>query len=118
MKRIALTTALVLGFAAPAAAQSPLDFAVAHFNQSLPVSEQIVIREDIGLTDRAAEIFEQLAAEQNETWTDPRDVIATQSYGSNGGTNQLAATLGVDAADYSRAELVAMYFDSMDDGNS
>jgi hypothetical protein len=88
MNRIALTSALVLGLAAPAFAASDLTA------QQFATLEAVSTSED----DFATEAFkrEQFAS---------GGIVSTQS-GISAGHAQLAANYGLDAADYSVAELV------------
>ena len=95
MTRIALTSALVLALTAPAFASSQLE-------RSLGVEPGVYS-------------FSELAAIKGSFDTDTGynipeagSVVSTQSVGSSGAKAQLAASLGVNAEDYSFAELAAI----------
>ncbi|QBY01859.1 hypothetical protein E2K80_14930 [Rhodophyticola sp. CCM32] len=50
----------------------------------------------------------------NHILRDGRETVSTQNSVTNQGDQQLAAFLGVNAADYTTAELTAMYIDAVD----
>ena len=135
MKLFALTTAIALGVAAPALAAGPFGLdtsgltssqlaqvkAVVDTDDNNRAAKALIERFTAGVTpdvsDRAVEIATIAALTDNDTDNRARDAfierggagfVSTMSTGISAGHQQLADQLGVDASDYSVAELVAL----------
>jgi len=101
MKRLVLTTAIVLGLAAPALADDQiarnLGVEPGQYSQSeLARLKAVQDSKDSGEYDRFAALERKFAG----------DAVSTQSVGVEPGEAQLAANLGLDPNDFTLAELV------------
>lgn len=107
MKRIALTAATVLALSAPAFAggadQLARSVGVAPGTYSLSQLTALKDATEANDFDRIA-LIKSNAAGSGEYAT----TASTSNYGNGAGKTQLAAAAGVDASDYSLAELVAL----------
>lgn len=99
MKRFALTTAIALGLAAPAFANDQLA-------ASLGVEPGVYSTAELVTLRTAMEDGNEALA--NFILDGGSETVSTQSFGISAGHQQLADALGVDAADYSVAELVTL----------
>ena len=95
MTRIALTSALAIAIAAPAFADTQLE-------------RQLGVEPGIYTTAELAAIKGSYDTDTGYNFPPRGDVVSTQSVGISAGHAQLAAQLGVDANDYSFAELAAI----------
>lgn len=103
MKTIALTTALLLGLAAPALASDQLARNIGVEPGVYSLSELARLKgakdsKEAGESDRFAALKKMFDSE----------VVSTQSAGVTAGHAQLAGHAGVDPADYSVAEIVML----------
>lgn len=99
MKTLALTTALIVAISAPAFANDSLAASVNAQPGQFSVSELIQLRRAIEDNDTVYEAFIRNGGSET---------ISTQSFGTNSGHDGLAASLGVNPADYSTPQLIQL----------
>ncbi len=99
MTRFALTTALVLGLATPALANDQLARSLGVEPGAYSLTELVQLQTAMEDNDRSR--IRNILNGNN-------DVMSTQSFGVSAGHAQLAASIGVNAEEYSLGEIVAL----------